>query len=494
LDEKLEVGAIFGDIEVLHLLAELLDIIVHLQNAKLVHRDVKDANVLIGEDRRVTLIDYGFCKTANTSDLRTSDSFFRAGSSRFSPPRKLEEPGRAVPSHDVYAAGVLAYLLLTGQHPWSGPPEKDISALKRLQAETPLVPVGELNSRVDPAASKVVSDLLILNDDYRPSAMDALANVRAALGSLTAVVRPRGKVSTLTFPNVVRDAIYGDIRLTADEYEVMDSPEMQRLRPIKQLGLTDMVYPGATHSRLSHSLGTLERVEQLFSAVEKQNGVRIEPEIRIAGRLYALTHDITHVPFGHTLEDELGLFERHDSNSDRLGRLIDSASSSLGVALRKTDAGRVVIGLLHGNPSPQWEFLDELVSGVTGADVLDYVDRDSHYCGLDHKIDSAIFRQFELQEIPGLPAKKLVSLVGGKYGVRTDRSFAVEAVLRERYAMFLKVYTHSAKVAASVLLGKATYAALNPPRGKKLRQDELEVLGDETLLDLLAKRSVSSAS
>ena len=327
LNDKLAEGAIFGDVEVMRVLVDLLDIIVHLQNARLVHRDIKDANVLIDEARRVSLIDYGFCKTANTSDLRTNDSFFRAGSSRFSPPRKLEEPGRAVPSHDVYAAGVLSYLLLTGQHPWSGPPEKDISALKRLQSETPLTPVGELNSRVDPAASKVVADLLILNDDYRPIAADALANARAALDSLTSVVRPRGRVSTLTFPNVVRDAIYGDIRLTTDEYEVMDTPEMQRLRPIKQLGLTDMIYPGATHSRLAHSLGTLERVEHLFSAVEKQNGVRIEPEIRIAGRLYALTHDVTHVPFVHTLEDELCFFERHDDNLDRLCRLIDSITS-----------------------------------------------------------------------------------------------------------------------------------------------------------------------
>jgi hypothetical protein len=224
--------------------------------------------------------------------------------------------------------------------------------------------------------------------------------------------------------------------------------------------------------------------------VEKLNGVRIEPEVRIAGRLYALTHDITHVPFGHTLEDEFGFFERHDANSDRLDRLVGSASSELGEVLRKSDPGRVTIELLRGDRPAQWAFLDEIVSGVTGADVLDYVDRDSHYCGLDHKIDSAIFRQFELHETPGQAAKKLVSVVGGKYGTRTDRSFAVEAVLRERYAMFLKVYTHTAKVAASVLLGKAIHAALSQ-RNRRLRPEELEGLGDETLLDLLAKRSPS---
>lgn len=127
------------------------------------------------------------------------------------------------------------------------------------------------------------------------------------------------------------------------------------------------------------------------------------------------------------------------------------------------------------------------MSGVTGADVLDYIDRDAHFCGLDHRIDSAIFRQFRLQYIPRSGDMRLISLVGGRYGVRVDREFAIESILEARYAMFLKVYADPTKIAASALLAKGLTEAIFPSSGGRgqIREEHLEELGmgDDVLLE-----------
>jgi HD superfamily phosphohydrolase len=491
VEERAEVGSVHGDIEAMLLLRDLLSIIAHIHERGLVHRDIKDANMLTAGPGMTSLIDFGFCKEAGTSAIRSTDSFWRVGAARFSPPAKLENPGMAVPSHDVFAAGVMAYRMLTATFPWSTSHQQDAAALRAVQQNQTLVPVRDHNSRVLRSVSTLVSRMLALNDDWRPTAAQALEETEKIISLAKSSTARRSPV--VRYPHVIRDPVYGDVRFTDDEYRALDTPEMQRLRVIKQLGLTDMVYPSAVHSRLAHAIGCVERVERILSTVERHEGIHVDEEIRLVARLYALVHDVSHVAFGHTLEDELGFFSRHDDNRARIDRLVGRETSELGQHLRASDAGRATIGLLTGELSDQWRVVLELVSGLTGADVLDYVDRDALFCGLDHRIDSALFRQFRLQPLPGTTGHRLVSLIAGKYGVRMDRNFAVESVLRERYAMFLKVYTHSAKVAASALLGKALAAAYySKAKNKPVREEQIEHLGDETLLDLLSAKSSAS--
>jgi HD superfamily phosphohydrolase len=122
-----------------------------------------------------------------------------------------------------------------------------------------------------------------------------------------------------------------------------------------------------------------------------------------------------------------------------------------------------------------------MVSGVLGADVLDYIDRDSLNCGLDHRVDSAIYRQIRMH-LRESPNTVLYSHEGGKYGVRADRHFAVENLLAERYALFLKVYTHSAKIAADAVLSKALTL-----RKKSIKESDFEWFGDDSLMHWLEK-------
>jgi len=127
------------------------------------------------------------------------------------------------------------------------------------------------------------------------------------------------------------------------------------------------------------------------------------------------------VGYGHTLEDELGIFTRHDRNDSRIERLLLSNKSQVGNLLRSTDYGREVLAYFDASSSIQrHSHIRELVEGPTGADVLDYIDRDSYFCGLHHRVDSAIFRRFSI--VPGrarnATERHIASRLFGTHGIR----------------------------------------------------------------------------
>ena len=123
----------------------------------------------------------------------------------------------------------------------------------------------------------------------------------------------------LTIRTVVRDPVHGDIGLTREELAILDTPEMQRLRGVRQLGTAYLVYPGAQHSRFEHSLGTMHLVQAMTDAINRNRALApgeligiADDELRIL-RAAALVHDLTHIPFGHGIEDASGILARHDS-------------------------------------------------------------------------------------------------------------------------------------------------------------------------------------
>src|SRR5437868_15325319 len=114
---------------------------------------------------------------------------------------------------------------------------------------------------------------------------------------------------------LIRDAVHGDIQLDALEVELIDTPEFQRLRGIKQLGTAYLVFPSALHTRFEHSIGTSWMAHRLVETVRRSYAVNADEERLI--RVTALLHDITHIPFGHTLEDERRVLPRHDKDQAR---------------------------------------------------------------------------------------------------------------------------------------------------------------------------------
>src|ERR1700752_224304 len=101
---------------------------------------------------------------------------------------------------------------------------------------------------------------------------------------------------------LIRDAVHGDIEMGALEIEIIDTPEFQRLRGIKQLGTAYLVFPSAVHTRFEHSLGTSRMGRPMVDTIRRHYAVSKEDETLI--RIAALVHDVMHIPFGHTLEDE----------------------------------------------------------------------------------------------------------------------------------------------------------------------------------------------
>ena len=99
----------------------------------------------------------------------------------------------------------------------------------------------------------------------------------------------------------IRDSVYGDIELSSFEVKIMDTPQFQRLRRIKQLGLISLIYPGATHTRFEHSVGTMNLGSKLAKKLELENDE--QDLIRIS----ALLHDIGHGPFSHVSEGVLSV-------------------------------------------------------------------------------------------------------------------------------------------------------------------------------------------
>lgn len=275
---------------------------------------------------------------------------------------------------------------------------------------------------------------------------------------------------------IIRDPVHGDITLTDLEREVLDTPEIQRLRGIKQTGTAYLVYPGCVHTRFDHSLGTLAMVRRIARGL-KEKGHRLEPELEQAAALAALIHDVTHVPFGHTLEDERRLFPRHDRGG-RLARLLDGR---LGEVLDRSGFLSAVSGILQERVTPAGAGADpapwacQVVSSTIDADLLDYLRRDSYFAGLAHDYDARIFHYFDLDG-----GCLVLNLVRDDME-RPDARSEVLQLLRTRYFLSERVYFHHTKVASGAIISKAVELATE----HGLREEDLIWQSDYGLLALL---------
>ena len=116
---------------------------------------------------------------------------------------------------------------------------------------------------------------------------------------------------------LIRDAVHGDIEVSSLEVELMDTSEFQRLRGIKQLGTAYLVFPSAVHTRFEHSVGTSWMAHRVLETV-RRTARPFRKTMKGSIRIAALLHDITHIPFGHTLEDERRVLPRHDKDEQRV--------------------------------------------------------------------------------------------------------------------------------------------------------------------------------
>lgn len=218
----------------------------------------------------------------------------------------------------------------------------------------------------------------------------------------------------------IRCPIPGFIRFSENERRIIDHPIFRRMRHIRQLALTDMVYPGATHTRFEHSLGVMELTTQGFDHLGAKRGALMENSFKkVAGleqrplaiarqlvRMAGLLHDVGHACFSHAAETVIHEGSGHESFTFKLVE----EKEFLGCELDKVFfAGfAALLGkILRGGAAmpPQFKVLKDLVSGEMDADRSDYLLRDSLHCGVEYgRFDHPRMVQcLDLHEADGCP-------------------------------------------------------------------------------------------
>ncbi len=268
---------------------------------------------------------------------------------------------------------------------------------------------------------------------------------------------------------IVRDPVHGDLHFTETERRVMDTPQFQRLRGVRQTGTAYLVYPGCVHTRFEHSLGVAAMARRIINAL-RNNGATVSPEEETIVALAALVHDVSHLPFGHTFEDERKLFPRHDT-AERLQYFL--LQNELGDALEASGHREQVLSLLTDRQfSPPW--MRQIVSSTVDADLLDYLRRDAYFAGLKQDYDDRIFSTFTL-------AENHLAVNLEKLSTRTE----LLHLLRLRYFLTERIYYHHAKVASGAMIAKAVELAAQ----EGLTEKDLYDLTDDALLRFLLARN-----
>jgi len=283
---------------------------------------------------------------------------------------------------------------------------------------------------------------------------------------------------------VIRDPVQGDIELTAIEKEILDTREMQRLRGIKQTGTAYLVFPGALHTRFDHSLGVLATASAIMTALHR-SGAAISADDWQLVRLAALLHDVSHLPFGHTIEDERAIFPRHDRPA-RVAYFLQNGG--IGKVLERSGWLQAVLRLLAGGKSQEGEqardWRRDIIAGAVDADLLDYLRRDAYFCGLRHDYDDRVLSYFRLATADGQPGleRPVLALSLSQGGLlRPDARSEILHLLRLRYFLSERVYYHHTKIAAGAMIARAVEIAVE----NGTREQDLYDLNDYTLFRYL---------
>jgi hypothetical protein len=237
------------------------------------------------------------------------------------------------------------------------------------------------------------------------------------------------------FRDPIHRHIYFDKERDQLILDLISCPEVQRLRRIRQLGVSSITYHGAEHSRFGHALGACHLMGMALRTVEQNDlGVNVDENTRLAALAAALLHDIGHGPFSHVLEGELFPTKSHEL---RTKEIIRDETSAVNQTLRKHDPSlpETVAKLIEGRPR-EVSWLSCLIHSQLDVDRMDYLLRDSHYCGVGYGQYDAerILHTMRIREVPPENVMQPVWLEKG--------GTAVEEYIFARYYMYWNVYYH----------------------------------------------------
>ncbi len=230
---------------------------------------------------------------------------------------------------------------------------------------------------------------------------------------------------------IINDPVYGFISIPTElVYDLIDHPYFQRLRYIKQLGMTHLVYPGALHTRFHHALGAMHLMSMAIETLCNK-GAEISPEEKEGLMIAILLHDIGHGPFSHALEhtivDEI---DHEDISILLMNKLNEEFEGKLSLA----------ISIFKG--SHPKHFLHQLVSSQLDMDRMDYLNRDSYFTGVSEGVISSD------------RIIKMLTVKDDSIAVEEKGIYSIEKFLIARRLMYWQVYLHKTVIAAEQLLCK----------------------------------------
>ncbi len=246
------------------------------------------------------------------------------------------------------------------------------------------------------------------------------------------------------WPKVFRDPIHNLIAFDDSPCDrlllaLINTREMQRLRRIKQMGTTELVFPGANHSRFAHSLGVLHTARLFLDQFDRAAGTALPADQRMMLLCAALLHDVGHGPFSHAFELVTG--QAHELFTRAI--VLDDATE-VHQCLRAIDPRlpELVVQILDNQPGPLPPYLLPVVSGQLDADRCDYLLRDSHATGTNYGDFDLAWMIAQLRPDPD----------GQRFYLTPKGLSAVETYLFARFHMYRTVYFHKTSRAAEVML------------------------------------------
>jgi len=230
---------------------------------------------------------------------------------------------------------------------------------------------------------------------------------------------------------IINDPVYGFIKIPVDFiFDLVEHPWFQRLRNIKQLGLTSFVYPGANHSRFQHCLGAMHLMDLAIMTL-RSKGAEISPEEEEAAFIAILLHDSGHGPFSHALESSIITGISHEDLSLLLMRKLNEAFN-----------GRLSLAIEIFKGEYHRRFLHELIAGQMDMDRLDYLRRDSFFTGV---IEGSVGSDRII---------RMLNTVNDTLVIDEKGIYSLENFLIARRLMYWQVYMHKTVLASESLLVK----------------------------------------
>jgi HD superfamily phosphohydrolase len=469
-------GSKITPLQTLAILRQVLEALEYLHSLEkpLCHLDVKEANILLTSSSddvfNVKLSDFGVAKVIVPDPTSTEVR----GSLQYWPQEWQRKLGATVPTNNNRVAIRLPRDKI--------PPDVDLHMLG--------VTLGRLLSRFSPddkrgywyRALGVIEERLNWDRTENRSQTERYTAARPVLSDLDKLERP----PSLPFPvneegsiPILSNTMRGLGRSTTP---LIDNPWFQRLRRIRQLGITHLIYPGATHTRFEHALGTyVHGVEYLSSLLRNKNSpwfnISFSDDETKALALVLLFHDIGHYPFSHQLE-ELRQWDEHEKlgydilsgdilkQAPTLAKVFGDPRGLLGAVEDTWKVDRqLVLDMFHFcfrtklktlkplSVPRSWAAAAEIVNGPIDADKLDYLRRDSQHCGVPYG--------------NGIDSNRLIRSLtvafddGRAHLAVTDKGrVSAESMVVARYAMFSEVYWHHTVRSLTTMLRRAIHLSV----------------------------------